>query len=218
MPGVLAMKGLVVAFVLMGLFASPCWAADIRVNGLFGGSAVLVINGKQRLLKQGQTSPEGVTLIDSNSRRAVVEFDGRQMTLGLSDHISSSFQAAEMAEVRIPRAENGHYFVSGFINGRPADFMVDTGATSIAMNLHHAEQLGVNFRRGRKGSASTAGGIVNAYHIPLQKLTIGNITLNQVDATVVVGDFPSQILLGNSFLSRVEMSEEEGVMVLRTKF
>lgn len=212
------MKGLALALALTGLLISPGWATDIRVNGLFGGSAVLVINGKQRLLKQGQTSPEGVTLIDSNSRRAVVEHNGKQMTLGLSDHISSSFQAAEMAEVRMPRADNGHYFVSGFINGRPADFMVDTGATSIAMNFHHAEQLGVNFRSGRKGSASTAGGIVNAYHVPIQKLTIGNITLNQVDATVVIGDFPSQILLGNSFLSRVEMSEEEGVMVLRTKF
>lgn len=216
----MAIKGFAVALMLIGaMSASICLAApDIRVNGLFGGSAVLVINGKQRLLKKGQTSPEGVTLIESDSRRAVLEVDGRQMTLGLSDQISSSFKAAEVAEVRIPRADNGHYFVSGFINGRPVDFMVDTGATSIAMNLHHAEQLGVNFRRGNKGSASTAGGMVNTYHVPLDKLVIGNITLHQVDATVVIGDFPSQVLLGNSFLSRVEMTEEEGVMVLRTKY
>ncbi len=211
------MKGFAVALMLIGAM-SVLAAPDIRVNGLFGGSAVLVINGKQRLLKKGQTSPEGVTLIESDSRQAVLEVDGRQMTLGLSDQISSSFKAAEVAEVRIPRADNGHYFVSGFINGRPVDFMVDTGATSIAMNLHHAEQLGVNFRRGNKGSASTAGGMVNTYHVPLDKLVIGNITLHQVDATVVIGDFPSQVLLGNSFLSRVEMTEEEGVMVLRTKY
>lgn len=213
------MKGFIAGLMFLATVVLPCWATpEIRVNGLFGGSAVLVINGKQRLLKQGQTSPEGVTLIDSDSRRAVLEVDGRQLTLGLSEQIASSFKAAEVAEVRIPRADNGHYFVSGFINGRPVDFMVDTGATSIAMNLHHAEQLGVNFRRGRKGSASTAGGIVSAYHVPLEKLTIGNITLHQVEATVVVGDFPSQVLLGNSFLSRVEMSEEAGVMVLRTKY
>lgn len=214
------MTGRILALAFAALIAAtPCWAApDIRVNGLFGGRAVLVINGKQRLLKQGQTSPEGVTLIESDSQKAVLEVDGQRMTLGLSEHISSSFQAAEIAEVRIPRAENGHYFVSGFINGRPVDFMVDTGATSIAMNLHHAEQLGVNFRRGRKGAASTAGGVVSAYHVPLEKLTIGNITLHQVEATVVIGDFPSEVLLGNSFLSRVEMSEEEGVMVLRTKY
>ncbi|WP_461517374.1 retropepsin-like aspartic protease family protein [Porticoccus sp.] len=214
------MKGFAVALMLIAaVSASICWATpDIRVNGLFGGSAVLVINGKQRLLKKGQTSPEGVTLIDSDSRQAVLKVDGKQVTLGLSDQISSRFKAAEVAEVRIPRADNGHYFVSGFINGRPVDFMVDTGATSIAMNLHHAESLGVNFRSGKKSAASTAGGMVNTYQVPLEKLVIGNITLHQVDATVVIGDFPSQVLLGNSFLSRVEMSEEEGVMVLRTKY
>lgn len=214
------MTGRILALAIAGLVAAmACWAVpDVRVNGLFGGQAVLAINGKQRLLKQGQTSPEGVTLIESDSQKAVLEVDGQRFTLGLSEHISSHFQSAEIAEVRIPRAENGHYFVSGFINGRPVDFMVDTGATSIAMNLHHAEQLGVNFRRGRKGAASTAGGMVNAYHVPLEKLTIGNITLQQVEATVVIGDFPSQVLLGNSFLSRVEMSEAEGVMVLRTKY
>ncbi|MEZ5530325.1 MAG: TIGR02281 family clan AA aspartic protease [Porticoccaceae bacterium] len=214
------MTGRILALAIAALIAATaCWASpDISVNGLFGGRAVLVINGKQRLLKQGQTSPEGVTLIESDSQKAVLEVDGQRITLGLSERISSSFQAAEIAEVRIPRSENGHYFVSGFINGRPVDFMVDTGATSIAMNLHHAEQLGVNFRRGRKGAASTAGGMVSAYHVPLEKLTIGNITLHQVEATVVIGDFPSEVLLGNSFLSRVEMSEEEGVMVLRTKY
>jgi len=212
-------KGLIAAQVLWLAIAGVSWAApDIRVNGLFAGSAVLSINGKQRVLKQGQTSPEGVTLIESDSRHALLEVDGARVSLGLSEQISSSFRAAEVAEVRIPRADNGHYFVSGFINGRPVDFMVDTGATSIAMNLHHAKQLGVNYRRGRKGAASTAGGVVSAYHVPLEKLTIGNITLHQVEATVVIGDFPSQVLLGNSFLSRVEMREEEGVMVLRNKF
>ncbi|WP_461481908.1 retropepsin-like aspartic protease family protein [Porticoccus sp.] len=213
------MKGLLIALLLAWSATTACWAApDIRVHGLFGGSAVLVINGKQRLLKKGQTSPEGVTLIEADSRQALLEVEGKRMSLGLSEHISSSFKAAEVAEVRIPRADNGHYLVSGFINGRPVDFMIDTGATSIAMNLHHAEQLGVNFRQGKKSVASTAGGMVSTYQVPVDKLTIGNITLHQVEATVVIGDFPSQVLLGNSFLSRVEMTEEEGVMVLRTKF
>lgn len=195
------------------------WSApDIRVQGLFGGSAVLVINGKQRLLKQGQISPEGVKLVSSDSHQAVVEVEGQQFTLGLSQHISSNFQAAEQAEVRIPRSTNGHYMVSGFINGYPVDFMVDTGATSVAMNLNDAKRLGVDFRRGKRASASTAGGIVNAFEVDLDKLVIGNITARQVSTTVVVGDYPTHVLLGNSFLSRVEMTEEEGVMVLRKKY
>jgi|TARA_R110000822_G_scaffold187752_19_gene326838 aspartyl protease family protein len=211
---------LVTGLVLVGLLtAVVSWAVpDIRVQGLFGGSAVLVINGKQRLLKQGQTSPEGVTLVASDSHQAVVEIEGRRVTLGLSQHISSSFQAAKLAEVRIPRASNGHYMVSGSINGHPVDFMVDTGATSVAMSLNDAKRLGVDFRRGKRASASTAGGIVNAFEVDLDKLVIGNITAHQVSATIVVGDYPTDVLLGNSFLSRVEMTEEEGVMVLRKKY
>jgi aspartyl protease family protein len=209
-----------ICLALIGLLSVLVgWAApDIRVQGLFGGSAVLVINGKQRLLKQGQTSPEGVKLVSSDSHQAVVEVDGQQVTLGLSQHISSSFQAAEQAEVRIPRSTNGHYMVSGFINGHPVNFMVDTGATSVAMNLNDAKRLGVDYRRGKHTKASTAGGIVNAFEVNLDKLVIGNITARQVSATVVVGNFPSTVLLGNSFLSRVEMTEAEGVMVLRKNF
>lgn len=205
---------------VMGLTGSlPGWSMpEILVNGLFSGSAVLVINGKQQLLKQGQTSPEGVTLLESDSQQAVLLVDGKRLSLGLSDRISASFHAAEKAEVRIPRADNGHYYVSGYINGRPVDFMVDTGASAVAMNMHDAQRLGVNFRRGIKGNASTAGGIVNTYHVDLDKLSIGNITVHQVRSTVVIGNFPAQVLLGNSFLSQIEMSEEAGVLVMRKKY
>ncbi len=213
-------KALGVSLVVFGLLvASISWAApDVRVQGLFGGSAVLLVNGKQRLLKQGQTSPEGVKLVSSSSRQAVIEISGQQYNLGLSQHISSGFQAADVAEVRIPRAPNGHYMVGGFINGRPVEFMVDTGASSVAMNLNDAERLGVAFRRGKRIRVSTAGGVVQGFEIDLDKLVIGQITTYKVSATVVVGNFPSQILLGNSFLSQIEMTEEEGVMVLRKKY
>ncbi|WP_235189811.1 TIGR02281 family clan AA aspartic protease [Porticoccus hydrocarbonoclasticus] len=213
-------KFAVILLGVIGLTGSlPGWSMpEIQVNGLFGGSAVLVINGKQHLLKQGQTSPEGVTLLESNSQQAVLLVDGKRLSLGLSDRISASFHAAEKAEVRIPRAENGHYYVSGYINGRPVDFMVDTGASAVAMNMHDARRLGVNFRRGIKGNASTAGGIVNTYHVDLDKLSIGNIAVHQVRSTVVIGNFPAQVLLGNSFLSQIEMSEEAGVLVMRKKY
>ena len=79
------MKKKIAAILLsvMGLTVSlPGWSMpEIRVNGLFSGSAVLVINGKQHLLKQGQTSPEGVTLLESNSQQAVLLVDGKRLSL-----------------------------------------------------------------------------------------------------------------------------------------
>ena len=194
--------------------ASP----DVRVHGLFGKSAVLVIDGKQRLLKQGQTSPEGVTLISSDKSEAVLEVGGQRVTLGLSQHISSNFQAAKMAEVRIPRGHNGHYFVSGFINGRSIDFMVDTGASAVALNINQAKALGIDYRNGQKIKINTAGGVTDARDVVLNKLTIGNITLYNVRCIVNIGSHPTMALLGNSFLSKVQMTEVEGVLLLKKKF
>lgn len=191
---------------------------DVRVHGLFGKSAVLVINGKQRLLKQGQTSPEGVTLISSGKSEAVLEVGGQRVTLGLSQHISSNFQAAKMAEVRIPRGHNGHYFVSGFINGRSVDFMVDTGASAVAININQAKALGIDYRNGQRIQMNTAGGVTDARDVVLNKLTIGNITLYNVRCIVNMGSFPTMALLGNSFLSKVQMTENEGVLLLKKKF
>lgn len=198
------------------ILSISAWALpDIRVNGLFPGQAALTIDGRQRLLKEGATSPEGVKLISSDSERAIVEVDGRRSTLNLSRHISSTYRKAKAAEARISRGPGGHYSVGGNINGHAVQFLVDTGATAIAMNHNDAERLGLDFRKGRAGRANTAAGIVETLHITMPKVTVGSITLWQVEAAVVTGTHPRQILLGNSFLSRVQMAEEGGVMVLR---
>ncbi len=211
---ILPVKGFVASLWLLSSVLA--WSLpDISVNGLFPGQAVLTINGKQRLLKVGKTSPEGVKLISSDSQQAVVEVDGERLTLELSQRISSTYRSAETLEVRIPKGAGGHYSVGGNINGHPVTFLVDTGATTIAMNYLQAERLGLDFRKGRSGRASTAGGVVETLHITLPKVTVGSITLWQVEAAVVIGTHPQQILLGNSFLTRVNMTEEQGVMVLR---
>lgn len=206
------------ALLLSLLVSAACFTfadLDIQVNGLFPGQAVMTINGTLRILKVGQTSPEGVTLLESDSQQAVVEIAGKHRTLALSERISSTYNSAAAAEVRIPRGVGGHYFVGGNINGHSVQFMVDTGATTIAMNYLEAERLGVDFRSSRQGVANTAGGVVQTLYVILPKVTVGAITLHHIPAAVVVGSHPQQILLGNSFLSRVSMIEEQGVMVLR---
>jgi aspartyl protease family protein len=195
------------------------WAMpDISVHGLFGKNAVLVINGKQRMLKQGQTSPEGVKLVSSDGQQVVLDVDGRRLTLGLSQHISSSFQAAEMAEIRIPRGHNGHYFVTGYINGHATDFMVDTGASAVVLNINQAKALGIDYRNGERIKINTASGMADARDVVLGKLAIGNITLYNIRCIVNISSHPTIALLGNSFLSKVQMTESEGVLLLKKKF
>lgn len=190
---------------------------EIFVDGLFENRAVLTINGKRHLMKVGETT-DGVTLVSSDSRRAVVEANGRRQELLLSQHIAAHFSAASQAEVQIPKGLGGHYFTAGSINGYPVAFMVDTGATDIAMNMHQARRLGLDLKRGQPGKSNTAGGIVDTLQVVLAKVSVGSIIAHNIAATVVLGDHPTQILLGNSFLSKVEISEQSGVMMLRKKY
>ena len=111
------------------------------------------------------------------------------------------------------------YATAGFINGQPVNFLVDTGATWIAMNSHQARSLGINFRfLGKRGHVSTANGVVPIYRVTLAKVRVGEIELTNVAAGVLEGNSPEEVLLGNSFLNRVEMQRQGQVMLLKQKF
>jgi len=201
------------------LYNAAAWSTpEVTAQGLFRDKALLVIDGHSRLLKVGETSPEGVKLVSSNSKKAVIRLGGRNITLEVSQRIATSFKAAKLPEVKLTRQNNGHFFADGAINGRPATFMIDTGASAIAINTADAARLDINTEDARTSVASTAGGIVNTRVVKLDKVRVGTITLYDIAAHVVEGDYPEHILLGNSFLSRVEMNERGGIMTLKKKF
>lgn len=207
---------LVVSMGLGSLVANA--ATDVQVKGLFKGSAVLQINGKQRLLKVGKTSPEGVRLLAADSKTAEVEVDGKRRVLRLSRQIGAAYKKPTRSEVRLQSGYGGHYVTPGRINGQAVKFMVDTGATSVAMNLPTAKRLGLNYRAGTEIQVNTANGIARAYKLMLRSVSVGNVRVDNVEATVTMGDFPTTILLGNSYLSRVELNRDNGVLVLTSKY
>ena len=191
----------------------------IRVNGLFKDKAILVIDGKQRLLRAGETSPEGVTLIQSNSKRAVIEVNGVQSTHELGTQISGGFSKPESPAVYIYPTPNNMYTVVGSINGYPVNFVVDTGATAVSMNSNQARRLGIDYAvEGRQALSQTASGIVKIYIVRLKRVKVGDIELTNVEGSVHEGDFPTEVLLGMSFLGRLEMRRNDGVLELRKKY
>lgn len=191
---------------------------QIIAKALYKNGAVVELDGKQIILKAGKASPSGIALISANSKQAVVEYQGQRYTLLLSKQIHTQYAKANKAETRIPSGTNGHYFISGTINGSATQFMVDTGASSVAMSSAHAAALGVNLTGGEFISVSTASGVEQAYALLLDKVSVGSITLHNVEAVVIQGDYPQKILLGNSFLSRVNMRVDSGVLVLQAKY
>lgn len=208
----------VILFSTSLLYTAPSYAIDsVLVKGLFKNkAAVLVIDGQQSVVKVGNTQ-QGVTLVSVTSREAVVLVDGEKKTLSLSKQIGGSYKKPKVRTVRIASQQGGHYWVQGQINGRSVRFVVDTGATSISFNMSTAKRLGVNYEEGEITYASTANGVTEARKVLLQKVTIGQITKHQVAALVMLDDSLPVVLLGNSFLSGVEMRTDNGVLILEDK-
>ena len=208
-------------YVLLCVFfySGLAQAMNVQVQGLFKGAAVLTIDGKQRLLKAGNRSPEGVLLISATPKKAIVDIDGVKSELTLSQQISSNYtESTSKSEVSIRRNRADQYITTAVINGKRRQVLVDTGANIVAISGRDARALNLDYRNGQPSRVITASGEAPAYRMSLRSVSVGDIRLNGVDATIIDGDHPEVILLGMSFLKRVNMREENGVLYLQGKF
>lgn len=214
-----AVKRVVIA-VCVSLAVIPALAVEnVALSGLFGSKAVLEVDGKRRVLQVGEQSPEGVKLIALQGETAVVEFDGKRERIALGSEISGSFTPPATKEERYWPDNHGLYRAHGAINSQPVTFMIDTGANQVAMNSGVAQRLGIDYiKRGERAMASTASDVIVVYRVMLDTVQVGKITQHQVSAVVIEGSQPSEVLLGMSFLSRLDMAREGEVMTLKQKW
>lgn len=192
--------------ILLACFTALASEEAVSVGALFSGKALIVIGGKAHLLAEGESSPSGVKLISANSEMAILEIDGKQLNFKLGSGSSFSLSATKEKRPAIIRAdEQGMYRVRGKLNGERVEFLVDTGATMVALSRKQADSLGIVYEDGMPTIATTAGGEVAGFQIKLRKIQIKGITRRNVDAVVLDGGYPPQPLLGASFLNSVEM-------------
>lgn len=116
-------------------------------------------------------------------------------------------------EVRLVSNRQGHFVMTGQINARPVEFMLDTGATNVAIPEDVAEKL--RLERGARVQVSTANGRTEAFRTTLERLQIGDIVLNNVRALVVPGLDGDQVLLGMSAINQLEFTQRGGTLLLR---
>lgn len=211
------LQGWLLVLLILGGTAQA--VEQITVLGLFKGTAILRIDGTQRSLKQGQTSPEGIKVISADSSTVVLEVDGERKSMGLGTHIGGSFTKPKRPVVNIWPNTQGMYLQTGSINGYTVEFLVDTGATSIAMNAAQARRLGIDYRlKGTPQGVETASGRVPAYRVYLDRVKVGAIEQRNVVAVVLEGTLPSKVLLGMSFLNRLEIKRDGAAMMLIQKW
>lgn len=211
------MMGLLI--LLITICTSDAFASHkIKVMALFTDKAMLVVDGQQKLLKKGQTF-QGVKLVSSDSEHVVLELHGEQKKYKLGTQISTSYKKADPGKELVVWKDMYDMFrIHGSINNFSVKFLIDTGATSIALNSVTARRIGLKYKKGAAMQASTASGIAKAYRVTLDKVKIGHIQLYNVQAAVLEGSFPTEVLLGQSFLSRIHMTRDGDKMKLRKKF
>ena len=206
--------------LLMSLFSVSVPAApDVRVVGLFNDQAVLQINGRQHVLKAGQTSPEGVKLLEANSESAVLQIEGERVEARLDGRVSARKQGSTAREVQVWRNTSGMYTTVGSINGLPVSFLVDTGATLVAMNAGQARRLGIDYRvTGSPAEVTTASGVERAWMVSLDSVKLGELEVRNVQAVVLDGAQPQTTLLGMSYLGRMKIINDGQLMTLQKKY
>ena len=202
--------------LLMLMVSAPATAIEkLQVQGLFSNKAVLMVDGVMRILKVGDTSPEGIKLVSVSKSGAELSVDGEQKHYSLGSTVSTIFTKRKTQQETIYINSGGMYLTFGSINGRSVRFLVDTGASAIAMNKEQAKQLGIRYDKiGVPASVSTASGFANAYRVRLKTVTVGKITESNVEAFVIDGNHPGPILLGMTFLGRLDIEHSGNALKL----
>ena len=208
--------------LLLGLLMTGAALSDpsVRVLALFPDKAMLEIDGQRKVLAAGDTGPAGVRLISADPRSAVVEIDGQREALTLGSAVSARYAPRQRRELRILKdSRRGGYFTDGLINGQPVRFLVDTGATTIAMSERHAARLGIQHRvDGHRIGVGTASGNAVGHQVMLNRVSVGEMRLTDVRAVVIEGDSPQNVLLGMNVLGQFEIDQRENLLILRSKF
>jgi aspartyl protease family protein len=205
--------------LLLVLAAMQAAAADISLIGVMPGkAAVLAIDGgNPKTVKIGRTW-SGVRVIEVDRQHAIVEIDGTRRRLPLGQHHRSGGPAqTDRQNVVLAADPRGHFIIQGSVNGGGVRFLLDTGATVVALPRADAERLGIDYRKGPMGSINTANGPTTAWSIKLDAVKIGAIELHNVDAVVLESGL-EMALLGMTFLNRVEMKRDGHTMTLTRRF
>jgi aspartyl protease family protein len=209
-----------IALLLLVLAPFAALAADVALIGVIGEKAAVFAldGGEPKAVKVGQTW-SGITLVSVERGEATVEIDGKRRLLKIGQHHRSAVAAPSSPQQSVTLAADarGHFVTQGLINGNPVRFLVDTGATTVALPAAEAQRLGIDYHKGERGYTQTAGGVVPIYRVRLDSVKLGAIELSGIDG-VVIEQGLDIALLGMTFLNRVDMKRDGQTMVLIRRF
>jgi aspartyl protease family protein len=205
------------SLVVLWAIAASASGQTVTLNGNMGARrALLVIDGQARVVEVGATV-QGVRLISLSTAQAEVDIGGqrRQLVAGASQVRvgAANAGAASGREVVLSAGSGGHFTAQGQITGQGVTFLVDTGATKIALGQPDADRLGIDYKNAPRSYASTANGNIAISAVTLSSVRVGEVEVANVEAVVVPAAMP-HVLLGNSFLTRFQMQRDNDTLRL----
>jgi aspartyl protease family protein len=118
-----------------------------------------------------------------------------------------------IASISLQRNASGHYVAPGIINAIPVTFLLDTGATHVALSQKTATEIGL--KRGPATFSMTANGRVTSYLTMLERIELGPIVMRNVRASIIPSMTVDEVLLGMSFLRHLELLQKGDQLIIR---
>jgi aspartyl protease family protein len=196
-------------------------AQSLALAGILGNKALLVVDGgAPKAVAMGETH-QGVRVLSTNASQTVVELSGQRLTLTVGDTPlrlnGKTNNNTKGTRIVLSASSGGHFFTTGSANGSSARFLIDTGASVVAMSRLQADRAGIDFKLGQPVQMNTANGVTSGWLIKLDSVRVGDIEIFGVDAVVTPQPMPF-MLLGNSFLSRVQMMRDGDTLTLTKRY
>lgn len=196
-------------------------AQSVTLAGMLGSKALVIVDGSPpKTVGVGETH-RGVKLLATQGDSATFEIAGRKLGMRVGESPASVDGAGGGAPsgdtIVMAAGSGGHFVTQGLINGRTVQLVVDTGATAVSLGVPDAERLGLNYKAGEPVRMTTANGTTPGWRIKLDSMRVGDVSVYNVDAVVTSGAMPF-VLLGNSFLTRFQMTRTNDQMVLLKRY
>jgi aspartyl protease family protein len=197
------------------------WAQTVGLAGMLGTKALLIVDGAAPKSVATGEIYKGVKVVSTQGDVAVLEIGGKQQSLRVGDAPAQvgggGNESSGGSRVVLSAGSGGHFVTLGQINGHAVQLIVDTGASAVSLSAEQAQRMGLNYQKGQPIQMSTANGIVPAWRLKLASVRIGDVMVYDVDSVVSAGSMP-YVLLGNSFLSRFQMTRTNDQMVLEKRY
>jgi aspartyl protease family protein len=212
------MKPALALTLTMLLTVQLAQAQTVGLAGMMGGRALLIVDGAPPKAVAVGDSYKAVKVVSTDGDVAVLEIAGKRHSLRVGDAPASVGNKREGGPSRVvlSASSGGHFLTQGQINGKSAQMVVDTGASVVSLSADAANRMGLDYLRGEPVQMSTANGVIPAWRLTLTSVKVGDVMVYDVDSVVSAGSMP-YVLLGNSFLSRFQMTRNNDQMVLEKR-